>query len=226
MRENSAILSELNIIATKRGHETPRYDIRNLSREILLRANRNEYTWSDSNDTRLTLTTNNYGRYESYDLYAQEINDNDVHLYTYGTISNSLQYKYPLFTHHQIENSDDVRNDIERLLLSGPVHDKVADNQTENRIQKIFLAIARSLTIDSLNESNPDLKTDSYHRYLLAATDTARFAIIHELFEKVSGPEHLHVGVEQFNLAIHTDITRFKMQQKALTQSPPKPYSN
>lgn len=220
MRERSEIIFNLANEAEERGKQPPSFDIRQLSREILLRANNDHSTWTSPQKTRITLTTNHYGRYQAYDLYAQEENDSDVHLYTYGTVSSSLQYKYPLFTHHAIDDPEPVKQDIEKLLLTGPVFDRVADNQTENRIQKIFLTIARSLTIENLIEKDPDYRMNMYYSYLASRSSKVQSEIIDQLYKKVTTISHLHVGPEQFELAMHTDITKFRMQQKALNQGP------
>lgn len=220
MRERHDIFHELSIAEQERAGDSPRYDIRQLSKEILVRVNADQYTWLSPNETRLTLTTNNYGRYRSYDLYAQEKTDNDVHLYTYGSVNSYLQYKYPLFTHQKIENPEEIRHNIEALLLTGPAHDKVAENLIENRIQKMFLAIARRFTIEEFSESNPQYRTEAYQRYLASETDQQRKDVINEIYRKTRDAGSLSVGPEQFELALHTDITRFKMHQKALTQKP------
>lgn len=220
MRDRHDIFHELTIAEQERAGDNPRYDIRQLSKEILIRVSADQYTWLSPDETRLTLATNNYGRYQSYDLYAQEKNDNDVHLYTYGTVNNTLQYKYPLFTHQRIENPDEVRQSIEALLQTGPAYDKVTDNSVENRIQKMFLSVARILTIEKLKESDPKYRTEMYLRYLEEDNDLVRKEIIDELYKKTRNISPLSVGPEQFELALLTDITRFKMKQKALTQYP------
>lgn len=219
MREKPSIFDELKQI-TNTNEAAPRYDIRKLSHEILLRTTGHEYTWINENDTRLTLTTNHYGRFQLYDLYAQEPKDDDVHLYSYGAVNNALQYKYPLFSHQVIDNPDEIRREIEELLLTGPVHDKVAENPVENRIQKMFLATARALTIEQLCESDPEYRTDMYYRYLTSDTDEERSKIIHEIYEKTIELGSLYVGPEQFKLACQSDITSFRTQQKALPQRP------
>lgn len=220
MRERHDIFHELTVAEQERAGDNPRYDIRQLSKEILIRANADQFTWLSPTKTRLTLATNNYGRYRSYDLYAQEKSENDVHLYTYGTVNNYLQYKYPLFTHQKIENPEEIRHDIEALLLTGPAHDKVAENPVENRIQKMFLALARTFIIEQFSESNPQYRTEAYQRYLASENEQQRKDIINEIYTKTRHAGSLGVGPEQFELALHTDITRFKMHQKALTQSP------
>lgn len=222
MQNQPNIFDQLIAAKVEKIGEAPHYDIRQLSREILLRANSNKYSWVSQDETRLTLTTNDYGRYQSYDLYAQEKSDHDVHLYTYGTVSKNLQYKYPLFTHQEIRKPEEIRLNIQTLLLTGPTHDKVSQNSVENRIQKMFLSVARILTIENLKESDPKYRTEMYLRYLEGDNDLVRKEIIDELYKKTRNISPLSVGPEQFELALLTDITRFKMKQKALTQYPEK----
>lgn len=196
----------------------PRYDIRQLSYEIILRSGNTSSTWVNSNGAKLSLLAINDSSYRTYELFVQDANDTDIHHYVYSTMSQPIRYEYPLYSWHPKQKGEETRAKLEQLLLSGPVIDKVPDNHTENKIQKLFSVISRRLVMENIEENEPGYCTQIFNEML--ATDNAadKRTIGQKLYDTSITIGTFTVDPNQFDLALSEAIMHHRAQQRQLTQ--------
>lgn len=217
----SNILNELYEQSQQTDQPPVHYDIRALSREILLRSKNGTYhTWDNNDGAEVTLRIDPDGRYDSYELFIKEANDTDSHFYTYNGMQKTIRYEYPFGTWHPKKKTAELQERIEAWLLSGPVADKVPDSAIERFIQKDFSPIAGQLIIEHLDEFVPEMKSDMYTHYILSDDAEFKMKIIKGLYSVAKDLGSFNTTPNQFEFAISVDISKFRKNQKQLTQKP------
>lgn len=196
----------------------PRYDIRQLSHEIILRSGNTSSTWINNDGAKLSLLAIDDSSYRTYELFVQEKNDTDVHHYVYSNIAQPIRYEYPLYSWHPKQKSEETRAQLEKLLLSGPVIDKVPDNHTENKIQKLFSVIARRLVMEHIEENEPGYRTQIFNEILAADNAADKHTIGQKLYDMSVTIGTFTIGPNQFDLALSEAMMHHRAQQRQLTQ--------
>lgn len=196
----------------------PLYDIRQLSHEIILRSGNMSTKWTTDRGTELTLMGVNDDSYRFYELYVQKANDSDIHHYVYSGLSRPIRYEYPLYTWHRKRDGNEIRNELEQWLLTGPVHDLVTDNRTENKIQKIFSIIARRLVMENIDENEPGYRYQLFNEILAASDTVSKTTIEQKLYDKSIELGPFTVSAAQFDLAVAEEMMKYRSQQKQLMQ--------
>lgn len=199
-------------------NQQPLYDIRQLSHEIILRSDNTSITWYDQAGSKLSLLAIDDSSYRTYELFVQNRNDSDIHHYVYSNVSQPIRYEYPLFTWHPKQKGEETRAQLEQLLLTGPVSDRVPDNRTENKIQKLFSVIARRLVMENIEENAPGYRAEIFNE-ILAASDTAtKLTAGHKLYDMSIALGNFTVDPTQFDLAVSEEMIHYRARQRQLTQ--------
>lgn len=171
----SEILDKL--AESQNSEQAPHYDIRALSREILLRIDSNQVRWQDAAGSLIVLTRSTEYIYTSYELLVREAEDKDVHSYEYNGYANQIKHTYPLGTWHKGQDAAELNSHIEQILLTGPTMDKVPTNHTEEIIQKRFATMAGRLVMENLAGGEQDARSDIYAKYILAADESLKMKL-------------------------------------------------
>lgn len=209
----SAIIDQLAAEASQ-----PRYDIRQLSHEIILRSGNMSSTWMNSDGAKLNLLAIDDSGYRTYELFVQDANDTDIHHYVYSNVSQPIRYEYPLYSWHPKQKGEETRVQLERLLLSGPAADKVPDNHAENKIQKLFSVIARRLVMENIEENKPGYRVQIFNEILAADSAATKHTIGQKLYDTSVTIGTFTVDPNQFDLALSEALLHHRSQQRQLTQ--------
>jgi len=193
------------------------YDVFKLSREIMLRSGDREIEWVNET-ARITLRKELKNKIDCYELFVREANDTDIHYYAFNHMSSNIRYEYPLGTWHPKQKAAESKEQLEKLLLAGPVPDKVIDNRIENYIQRIFIPFAGKVVMANLAEISPLYRTEMYSEYILAKDDATKKEIIEQMYETVIAIGTFTVGKAQFENAFHSDLSIFRTNQGKLTE--------
>lgn len=203
---------------SKECNEPVHYDIRSLSKEILMRSNKDTFDWLSEKGDSIVLRKSSEGDYDYYELWLRCNEDPDVHRYVYNSINGLIRYEYPLFTWQKDKNAQESREQIEKILLGlmDPMSDKVPDTHVESVIQQSFVSIAGKLVMEHLADVQPDIKSDAFKKYLSTDDKEERKAIIKDLYDTSTELKMFSVSPAQFDFAFYLDLSRFCTQQKQL----------
>lgn len=196
-----------------------RYDIRSLSNEIMLRSNRKRIEWQNTDESTITMQLDpDQQQYDTYELFVKEKNDTDCHYYVYNSVAKTIRYEYPFGTWHPKEKAEDLTANIERLLLSGPVHDKVPHCRIEDVIQKSFSFMMGKFVLNHFDELDHDFKIEMYTQYIVTNEEDVKKDILRQLYDRSIELSRFTIGQKHFEYAASTDIALYRIQQKQLLE--------
>ena len=193
------------------------YDIRALSREILLRHDASQAQWQDSTGATIILEKSGHTQYASYELSLREQDEVDFHYYVYSGFTKSIRYDFPYGTHHKDMKLEDLNGHIEQILLTGAVFDMVPDTSTENYIQKALGTISNRLAMEDLAEvMTEDDRSQKYIEYLGTSDPEAKTKIVRQMYDISCETGRFTLNFDQFENAFRIDVRLYSTKQKQL----------